>query len=160
MAKSGNAVYALAGLGMVIAGIPALLFGIASLVGGSLFGILFPWMGSGLISFFQVFGIAALIAGLIMSWLGTRLAAENGGKLLRITLGVIAFLAAIVSAILAVLLIETIIGTVIFLFAMVFFLIVMDWGFNVKFFSKFLEAIPVIGKATVWLIKLPLPKTK
>lgn len=156
----GNVVYALVGLGMVLAGVPALLFGIAVLLGLMATGLLGLGIPGVIVNLFNTLGIASLIAGILGTWLGIKLMATHGGKLFRITLGLLALLAAIVSAFLAVTTaVPTgFIGLFVFLVAMVFFLIVADWGLGTEFFTKFIKAVPVLGNIVVGVVTFTLPK--
>lgn len=156
--KTEGTIYALVGLGMLLVGIPALLLGIVALL-GVLVATMFNGLLSGsIINFINVLGIGAVIGGAVGTWAGLYLVNKYGGRFFRMLMGLIALIFALVCAVLAILTVETIIGLFVFLMAMLFFLMVADWGMNTEFFSKFIKAIPVVGKVLVSLTVRLLPK--
>ena len=157
--KTEGTVYALVGLGMLLVGIPVFLLGIVAML-GVLVATMFNGLLSGsIVNLINVLGIGAVIGGAVGTYAGLYLVNKNGGKFFRLVMGLIALIFALVSAILALLTVSTIIGLFVFLMVMILFLIIADWGFNSDMFTtKFIGAIPIVGRAVVNVTMRLLPK--
>jgi hypothetical protein len=154
----GNFVYALGGLLLVVMGIPTLLVGGLSLFGALVVGLL--GITGALATFFQTLGILGILVGIAEAWLGFWLLGNYGGKLGHRIIGVAALLSAIACIILAVItgLPTGFLATFVFLVIMLVFLIIMDWGFDSEFATKYMKSVPILGKVAVGAVRLTLPK--
>jgi len=152
--KKNNAIYGVLGLLLVLMGITGALLGLSAVVDATIFQTLTGWAIFGIV---QVVAIVFLVLSAAAMAIGFQLVAQYGGKTLKVVLALAALFGALVSIILAIVTIETVVGLVVFLVAMVFFLIVADWGLGTKFVGKFLKSLPVVGKFLNQIAKILLP---
>jgi hypothetical protein len=157
MGKS-NPIYGLLGLALMLLSAFSILAGLAFVVSISLAQAITGWLPASFVSPIQMFSIGAIIAGIIGLYVSLVIISRHGGRAFRALLGVVAIAVAAVCVMLAIITIETIIGLIIFLIAMVFFLIVADWGLGTNFSQKLLESLPIIGKFLNQIAKVITPK--
>lgn len=155
-----NSVIGLIGLGISFFGLLALVYGLAGVVSITAVQALVGLIPASFFSFVQILGGLMLIGGILLTWVGLNLVVKHGGKTIKLLIGIAFLLAGVLCAILAVLTIETVIGLVVFLTAMVFFLMVADWGMGTDFFTKFLKSLPVIGKFVNSISNMIIPKRR
>ena len=165
MAKQNNFLGILGFLGLWL-GTYAIIVGTTSLTMASIFATLagIPLIGGlftqNIIGTYTNLGIISVIGGAILAVVGLKFAVENGGKIIKMLIGIISLLSALLCAFIGGILVFggiTIIGTVFFAMIMIILFLIADWGMGTSFFTKFVKALPIVGDFAVRLVKAVVP---